>query len=34
VPGPDRVGTWSLKVSVRFADGNRAVWYWRVEVLP
>jgi hypothetical protein len=34
VPGPDRVGTWSLKVSVRFADGNRAVWYWRVEGLP
>ncbi len=34
VPGPGGIGTWSLKVDIRFADGNTAAWYWRVEVLP
>lgn len=34
VPGPGAAGTWSLMVEVRFADGNHAAWYWRIEVLP
>jgi hypothetical protein len=34
VPGPGAVGTWTLQVDVRFANGNHAAWYWRVEVLP
>ncbi len=34
VPGPGAIGTWSLKVDIRFRDGNNAAWYWRVEVLP
>jgi hypothetical protein len=34
VPGPGGVGTWSLQLVVRFADGNHAAWYWRVEALP
>ncbi len=31
-PGlPAAPGTWSLQVSVRFAGGGSATWYWRVE---
>lgn len=34
VPGPAAAGTWSLMVDIRFAGGNHAAWYWRVEVMP
>jgi hypothetical protein len=34
VPGPGAPSTWSLMVEIRFADGNHAAWYWRVDVLP
>jgi len=34
VPGPGAAGTWSLMVDIRFAGGNHAAWYWRVEVAP
>ncbi len=34
VPGPGGAGTWSLMVEVRFASGNHAAWYWRIDVLP
>jgi len=32
--GPDQPGTWSLQVDVRFADGGRSAYYWRLEVSP
>jgi hypothetical protein len=32
--GPDRPGTWSLQVDVRFAGGDRCAYYWRLEVSP
>jgi len=34
VPGPGAAGTWSLVVDIRFAGGNHAAWYWRIDVLP
>jgi len=34
VPGPGAAGTWSLMVDARFAGGNHAAWFWRIEVLP
>jgi hypothetical protein len=34
VPGPPAAGTWSLMVEIRFAGGNHAAWYWRVDALP
>jgi hypothetical protein len=32
--GPEHPGTWSLQVDVRFADGGRSAYYWRLEVVP
>jgi hypothetical protein len=32
--GPDRPGTWSLQVDVRFGEGRHAAWYWRLELAP
>ena len=34
VEGPDRRGTWSLQVDVRFAGGGRCAYYWRLEIAP
>ncbi len=34
VDGPGAPGTWSLKVDVRFGDGDHAVWYWRLVLAP
>jgi hypothetical protein len=31
---PADVGTWSLQVDARFAQGRGATWYWRVDVAP
>lgn len=32
--GPDRPGSWSLQVDVRFAGGGSCAYYWRFEVAP
>ena len=32
--GPDRPGTWSLQVDVRFAGGGRCAYYWRLDLKP
>ena len=32
VEAPVDAGPWSLQLDTRFADGRRAVWYWRLGV--
>jgi hypothetical protein len=29
--GPPRTGPWSLKLDVRFASGDQATYYWRLD---